>query len=171
MPGDIEIIRTEGRHGDLQEEEVILQLMGKVSGFIFRHRDEPTVFWMGDTIWYEDLEQLILQYKPEIIICHSGGNKFPADSPVLGENKLSRTSGSLIMDKEQTLALCQLAKDSIVIATHLGALDHETVTRKELHDYVKQHQIDAKAFFIPEDGEVLSFPEELKPHQKPGKYS
>ena len=131
--------------------------MGEVSGFIFRHTHEPTVYWMGDTILYEALEQIITQFNPEVIICHSGGNIFPADSPLLGDNKLSKATKCLIMDKEQTIALSNFAKDSTVIATHLGALDHETVTRKELIAYGKKHKVHANPLLVPEDGDILTF--------------
>jgi orotate phosphoribosyltransferase len=43
-----------------------------------------------------------------------------------------------------------------IIASHMDAINHMTLSRKELRDHVKQHGIQDRVR-IPEDGEVLKF--------------
>ena len=50
----ITITRTAGQHGN----EIWATRMGPVSGFIFRADNEPTIYWAGDTIWYEAIQSL-----------------------------------------------------------------------------------------------------------------
>lgn len=68
------ITRTAGQHGN----EVWAARMGPVAGFIFQADNEPTIYWTGDTIWYEAVEQLVLETEPDIIITHSSGASFEA---------------------------------------------------------------------------------------------
>ena len=68
---DISITRTTGQHGTGEWAEK----MGNVSGFIFRSEGEPTVYWMGDTIWYNEVRQIVKEVQPHVIITHSSGGK------------------------------------------------------------------------------------------------
>src|SRR5262245_54304873 len=83
---DITITRTPGQHGQGE----VLQQLGKVSGFVLQAPREPTVYWAGDTIWYEPVGQVIAQMQPDIIITHSCG-------AVWGEY------GYIVMDAAQTV--------------------------------------------------------------------
>ena len=65
--------------------------------------------------------------------------------------------GLIVMDAEQTVKVCNYAPDAKVIATHMEALDHATVTRAQLRDYAQQQGIDDEQLLIPVDGDVLSF--------------
>ncbi|MCP3939934.1 MAG: MBL fold metallo-hydrolase [Desulfobacteraceae bacterium] len=137
----IEITRTPGRHAGNQKWEDIL---GKVAGFVLKADDEPLVYWVGDTILYDGIKNLIKRVKPDIILTHSCG-------AVLDD------SGPIVMDAGMTIEVCKMAPQSIVIATHMEALDHATVTRKELREMAEKTGIKADQLLIPEDGEVLSF--------------
>jgi L-ascorbate metabolism protein UlaG (beta-lactamase superfamily) len=48
----LRLIRTPGQHGT----GVWAARMKQVSGFVFQATGEPTVYWCGDTIWYEGVE-------------------------------------------------------------------------------------------------------------------
>jgi len=136
----VTISRTPGRHGSGD----VLNDMGQVSGFVFKADDEPTVYWAGDTIWYEAVEQIIEEIQPDVIITHSSG-------AVWGQGTL------IVMDAAQTIAVCQAAPKSRVVATHMESLDHGTVTRAELRALAKAAGISAEQLLIPDDGEELSF--------------
>ena len=136
----IAITRTACQHGSGE----VLAEMGKASGFIFQADDEPTVYWAGDTILNDDVMAIITQTRPEIIITHSCG-------AVWGDNVL------IVMDAAQTVAVCQAAPWSKVIATHLDSLDHATVSREALRHYADAHGVAAKQLLIPADGERLTF--------------
>ncbi|MEW6735094.1 MAG: MBL fold metallo-hydrolase [Acidobacteriota bacterium] len=136
----VTITRTAGQHGN----EVWATQMGHVAGFIFRADNEPTIYWTGDTIWCEAVEQLILETKPDIIITHSSGASFETGQPI-------------IMDGQQTIAVCRVAPHSIVIATHMETFDFDTVSRKDLRAISEAEGIEAKQLLIPADGEILLF--------------
>jgi len=137
----ITIRRTPGRHG---LSEAILRQMGPVAGFVFEAEDEPTVYWAGDTVWYDEIRANIGHWQPEIIITHSGG-------AIWGEDEL------IVMDAGQTVAVCKSAPEATVVATHLEALDHCPVSRAELRQYARQHGIRDEQLRIPEDGAVIEF--------------
>lgn len=135
----VTITRTDGRHG----EGDTAQLMGKVSGFVFQAEGEPTIYWCGDTVWYETVQQVIDAYQPDIIVTHSCGAVW-GDDP-----------RPIVMDAEQTVALCQYAPQSKVIAVHMEALDHATVSRADLRAYADEQGISTDRLLIPADGDMI----------------
>lgn len=137
---NIKIKRTIGVHGS----GVWAERMGVVSGFLFRASGEPSIYWAGDTIWYQAVAEVIATHKPDVIITHSSGARFKDSDPI-------------VMDAEQTLEVCRAAPDSIVVAIHMEALDHGTVTRLALHETAKAADIPDAQLRIPADGESLEF--------------
>ena len=138
----MEIVRTPGQHGAGE----ILKFTGLVSGFVFKQVQEPVLYWIDDSIWYDEIKGVIDTYTPDVIICHAGGNILPmADTTYI------------IMDKVQALELANYAKGSTIIATHIGALDHGYETRESLREYLNLHHISQAKFLIPLDGDDISF--------------
>lgn len=138
--GDLEIIRVEGQHGTGEWADK----MGKVSGYILRAEGEPTVYWCGDTIWYPAVEDIIKNYLPDVIITHSSGAKI-------------KQSGPLLMDDEQTVALCKAAPQAKVIAIHMDCLDHGIIDRGGLAAHAAANDISSDQLIIPRDGEEIEF--------------
>lgn len=136
----IRLIRTTGQHGS----GIWAEKMGQVSGFVFQANGEPTVYWCGDTIWYDEVEKVVRDYQPDVIITHSCGAEFESKSPI-------------VMDAEQTIAVCRAAPDAVVVAVHMEAYDHSTVTRADLRAFATAQGITAEQLRIPDDGETLSF--------------
>jgi L-ascorbate metabolism protein UlaG (beta-lactamase superfamily) len=136
----ITITRTPCQHGSGE----VLKKMGQASGFVFQAEHEPTVYWAGDTVWSETVADIIVRTQPKIIITHSCG-------AVWGDNVL------ILMDAAQTVAVCHAAPDSVVIATHMDAVDHATVSREALRLYAEAHGIGPERLLIPADGEKMVF--------------
>jgi L-ascorbate metabolism protein UlaG (beta-lactamase superfamily) len=134
------ITRTAGQHGN----DVWAARMGSVPGFIFRADNEPTIYWTGDTVWYEAVRQLVRETEPDIIITHSSGASFENGHPI-------------IMDGQQTIEVCRTAPQSVVITTHMEAFDFDTVSRKDLRALAEAEGIEARQLLIPADGETLVF--------------
>ncbi len=132
------IIRTEGHHGTGEIEKA----MGKVSGYILQAANEPVVYWAGDTIYCNEVKQVISEYNPDYIITHSCGATLD-------------NSGPIIMDAKQTIDVCKNSNDSIIIAVHMEALDHATVTRKDLRKLANKEGILEENLLIPNDGDIL----------------
>jgi hypothetical protein len=62
----------------------------------------------------------------------------------------------IVMGTAQTIAVCQAAPKSIVVATHLDALDYAPISRSALHQYADAHGIQPEQLLIPADGETLT---------------
>jgi len=142
--GGIQLTRTAGQHGT----DAVGRTMGAVAGFVFAAPAQPTIYWAGDTILYDEIYAAINRYQPDTIITHSCGARWPDDA---GDRQL------IVMDATQTVAVAQDAPASIVIATHMEALDHATISRAELRAAAVAAGIPATRLLIPADGEKLSF--------------
>ncbi len=136
---DIRLYKTPGQHGRGE----ILNSMGNVSGVIFQHPEEKSLYIAGDTVWYEGIHDVITSYQPEIIIVNGGANQ-----------KLA--CGSIVMDKEDIYQLALAAPNSIIISSHMEAMNHWTLSRQELRDFVLQKGLTTQVY-VPEDGESYKF--------------
>lgn len=136
----ITITRTPAQHGTGE----VLKEMGSASGFVLQAQNEPTLYWAGDTIWYQAVEDVIAQFRPDIILTHSCG-------AVWGDNVL------IVMDAAQTIKVCRAAPKAIVVATHMEALDHATITRSDLRAFAEKENIKPAQLIIPKDGERIPF--------------
>ena len=111
----IEFHCVPARHGT---SDAVLGDMGTTCGYVLRAQKEPTVYWTGDTVWYEGVAETIAKWRPDIILTHSGG-------AVWNKNEL------IIMEANQTVEVCRQAPCSQVVAIHMEAFDHCTSTRSE----------------------------------------
>ena len=136
----ITITRTGGMHG----EGEILKMMGNVSGFVFQAENEPTLYWVGDSIWWDEVAEVINRFSPDVIITHSGGATIPGYDPI-------------IMNGEQTLAVAHAAPAAKIVAIHMEALDHCPVGRSELRKLAGESNVSPTRLLIPADGETISF--------------
>lgn len=136
----IEIIRTPGQHG----VGIWAHTMGAVSGFVFKADNEPTVYWTGDTIWYDGVKDSIQEHKPDVIITHSSGARLGNSEPI-------------IMDGSQTVSACKFAPDAKVVAVHMESLDHYKITRESLRKLAEREGVSSERLLIPKDGEEIVF--------------
>ncbi|MGY5776702.1 MBL fold metallo-hydrolase [Rhizobium sp. LEGMi135b] len=119
----------------------VVEKMGSVIGFTLKASGEPTVYWAGDTVLYPPVAETIEQVSPDIIITHSCGARWDGDL--------------IVMDDEQTLEVSRLAPQATIIATHMEALDHATVTRGDLRQTADAAGLDPSRLLIPADGDTL----------------
>ncbi|WP_454193857.1 MBL fold metallo-hydrolase [Paenibacillus sp. Marseille-Q7038] len=136
---DIQLIKTKGEHGRGE----ILKHAGEVCGVIFKHSNEKTLYFTGDTVWYEAVEETINAHKPEIIVANAGDNHF-------------LTSGSLIMGTEDLYEVYKTAPDAKIIAVHMEAVNHWGLSREELKNFINEKEISASVL-VPDDGDSYSF--------------
>ena len=136
----VELTRTPGQHG----VGVWAQSMGNVSGFVFKAENEPTVYWAGDTILYDEVKNVISEHKPDVIITHSSGARLGNSEPI-------------IMDGFQTVETCKFAPEAKVVAIHMESLDHFKISRADLRSLADREGIGPGDLLIPDDGEVLEF--------------
>lgn len=133
------IHRTPGQHGT----GLLAEQMGQVSGFVLRAEGEPTVYWAGDTIWYPAVTEVLATIRPQVVITHSSGARFKEGDPI-------------VMDADQTTTLCRAAPQATVVAVHMEALDHGTVSRAALRAAAETWDIGPERLLIPADGQTIT---------------
>jgi hypothetical protein len=89
------------------------------------------------------VEAVLTQERPDIVLVHGCG-------------ALWNGKGPLVMDVEMIALTLDLAPFAQVIVTHLDAVDHATVSRKDLRRLVSAGATGADRLVIPEDGEILT---------------
>lgn len=138
----IHITRTDGHHGMGE----VGGKMGRVSGFVLQASGEPTLYWAGDTILCDEVRDAITRFQPKIIVTHSSGAMWLNSA---NQREL------IVMDARQTIEVCQLAPESIVIAVHMESLDHATVSRSELRAEAELADVSTLRLLIPSDGDQI----------------
>jgi L-ascorbate metabolism protein UlaG (beta-lactamase superfamily) len=135
---EISITPTPGQHG---RGEILIKT-GSVMGFFMRAAGEPTVYLAGDTVLTADVLEVIRNGKPDVIVTHSGGANIGGDL--------------IIMDDSETIELFRNARNAIVVAVHMEALDHCPVTRLQLREAADAAHIPEHRLLIPADGQGLA---------------
>ena len=118
------------------------ELLGEAMGVILQSDGEKTIYIVGDTIWINDVEQVMHKYQPDIVILNTGYAQV--------ENL-----GPIIMGKEDVLRTHNILPKAHIISTHMESVNHFGQTRKEIREYVDLYKITDQVS-IPEDGEVVN---------------
>ena len=138
------IKRTNGQHGTGSWGE----RLNPVSGFVLQSPGEPTVYWVGDSVWCDEVQHALDEFQPQVIITHSGGAEL-------------EDSGPIIMDAVQTIKVCEAIPTSVVIATHFEALDHCKTSRNTLRFAANEAGIAVDRLRIPGDGEQITIDKDI----------
>lgn len=144
--GGVKISKTGGQHGtdEMYAVPALAKPLGEAMGVVFQAPGYKTLYLAGDTIWRPEVDQAIEKFQPEVIVLNAG------------KAKMSGYEGSIIMGEEDVLRATQLAKDAKIVAVHMDAINHMSLTRAELRSYVQKHGIDSRVD-IPADGAALQF--------------
>ncbi|MGV2941431.1 MBL fold metallo-hydrolase [Mesobacillus sp. LC4] len=135
----VQLIKTKGEHGRGE----ILKLAGLVCGVVFKHDTEKTLYVAGDTVWYEGVQEAIDTHTPEVIVVNAGDNQF-------------LQGGSLVMGKDDVLEVHKAAPSAKIIASHMEAVNHWTISREELKSFLNENGI-STSVLVPNDGESYTF--------------
>ena len=141
---NIHLSKVGGQHGTDTMYAVpdLAKRLGDTMGVIFQGKGIKTLYIAGDTIWCDETTRVIGNYKPEIIILNTG------------YARLKNFDKSIIMGKDDVKHAYQTATNAIIIATHMDAVNHAMLTRKELHEYITKDEIDDRVL-VPNDGETI----------------
>lgn len=135
----IRVRRFGGHHG----KGKISEKMGAVSGFLLSSDQEPSIYFPGDTIWCEEVQDALTSYCPDIVAAFSGAAQFL----VGGRITMS------VCDIRKIASAVPMAK---LIAVHMEAYNHCMLTRKKLSSFSEKHGF-AQRLWIPENGEERSY--------------
>ena len=139
----ITLIKTSGQHGKDNVLENMKELLGDVCGIVFKHPEEKTLYIDGDTIWCKAVEDSLKKYHPDIIVLNS------CDAKVIGDE-------SIIMGKQDVYEVYKAAPDATIIASHMESVNHATLSRKELREFLSEKGI-IQRVLVPEDGQSYAF--------------
>ena len=131
----VQLIKTKGEHGRGE----ILKRTGLVCGIVFKHSAEKISYITGDTVWYEAVQEVIYKHTPEIIVANAGDNQF-------------FEGGSLVMGKDDVYEVYKAAPNSKIIAVHMEAVNHWTLSREQLKRFINEKGITSNVL-VPDDGE------------------
>jgi L-ascorbate metabolism protein UlaG (beta-lactamase superfamily) len=137
---NIELIRTGGRHGTGE----IGRQMAPVSGFALRATGEGTLYIAGDTIFCPEVEEALLEKRPDVTVVNAGAARFLVGEPI-------------VMTAQDVVRVCLTLPTTRVIAVHLEALNHCPLTRDELQEKLREEDL-LQQVEIPEDGAVIDAP-------------
>lgn len=140
---NIHIERVNAQHGDLKTSA----MLGSTSGYILSAKDEPKIYFLGDTIFTDEVKNNILQYKPDILVINAGSPKFLDSSPLVMD----------IYDIEKTIKINTNLQFVIV---HLDTFNHCIETREIIKEYFnskKLKELNIDNFLIPDDNETIYF--------------
>lgn len=116
--------------------------MGNVMGFMIQLPNEPSVYISADTIYTEDVNELLKGQKPDISILACGSAQLDIGKP-------------LLMHMKDILRFVENAPGK-VLANHMEALNHCPTSREELRVALSENGFQEKVA-VPEDGEVVSY--------------
>lgn len=144
--GGVKITKTGGQHGtdEMYAVPALAKPLGEAMGVVFQAPGYKTLYLAGDTIWRKEVDQAINQYRPEVIVLNAG------------KAKMAGFEGSIIMGEEDVLRASKAAKNAQIVAVHMDAINHMSLTREELRAYVKKQGIEGRVD-IPDDGASLEF--------------
>ncbi|MDQ7734462.1 MBL fold metallo-hydrolase [Halomonas sp. SpR1] len=145
--GGVQLHKTGGQHGSdtLYAVPELAQSLGEVMGVVFEAPGQKTTYLVGDSVWRDEVEQVLAHFNPEVIVLNTGA------AEVTGFE-----GDPIIMGKEDTLRTHQAAPRATIIAVHMDAVNHMTLSRDELADYVQEEGLQEHVL-IPADGELVSF--------------
>lgn len=140
----ITLWKTGGQHGSdaLYANPALAARMGETSGLVFDSAGEKRLYIAGDTVWAPPFTDSLQRYQPEVIVLNIGCATVEGFGPI-------------IMGKEDARRTLDLLPQSIVVASHMEAVNHCLLSRAELREYSRENSIE-QCVLIPDDGEMLA---------------
>src|SRR5690606_24679858 len=142
----VRLTRTGGRHGSdaMFAVEPVAGLLGQAMGVVFQAPGAATVYVVGDTTWHGEVEQALAAFKPDVVVLNTGDARVPG------------FTGSIIMGRDDVLRAARAAPGAVIVATHMDAINHMTLSREVLRDHVRQNGLEDRVR-VPADGETMAF--------------
>ena len=139
---------TGGRHGTEQMYAIaaLAGRLGHSSGVVFQHPGQRSVYVAGDTVWAAEVEQAMTRFRPDVVVLNAG------------HAQLAGIPGSIIMGAEDVLKAHELLPEAVVVAVHLEAVNHATLSRAALREFIARHGLPAERVLVPEDGQSFRWP-------------
>lgn len=141
---DVRLTKTPGQHGSDEAIRQIGHRLRQVCGVVFQHSEEPKLYLAGDTVWNAFVVQSLAAHAPDVILLNCG------DAQING-------LGSIIMGTQDVLEVARAAPKAMLVATHMEAVNHATLSRAELRKFAEVNGF-SQNLIVPEDGEQVCLP-------------
>lgn len=143
---NVKISRTHGQHGpdSLYAVPARAEFAGDAMGFILQSEGVQTLYVVGDTIWMPYVDVALNAYNPDIIVMNTG------------YAMVNGIVGSLIMGKDDIIHMYKVMPEAKIIAVHMDAVNHTTISRAEVREFVKSNKLEDRVY-VPHEGEILKF--------------
>lgn len=138
---DLTLTRTEGSRPGPTIAKGAGELSGQVSGVVFRHSAERTLYLAGDTVWSDQVRQVLSSYQPEVIILNTGYAQMEGIGPVM-------------MGAADVAEVALAAPNARIVASHMEAFSHCVLLRDDLRDFAEWEGFSDR-LLIPLDGERI----------------
>ena len=142
----VTLSKTGGQHGtdQMYATPPVAHALGAAMGVVFQAPLHKTLYLAGDTIWRDEVDQALAQYNPDVVVLNAG------------YAQLNGFEGAIIMGKDDVLRAAQIAPNATIVAVHMDAINHMTLSREELSRFVRKEGIQSRVE-IPQDGALLKF--------------
>lgn len=151
----VSLYRTFGQHGSdvIWKYDYLRKALGSSIGFVLKAPGQEPIYIAGDTVWHPEVEAEIQKHKPGTIVLNTGGASLETDV-----NRISypwvKADPEIIMNKEDVEKAYKVAPQAKIITVHMDAINHMTVTRKDMKKFVEEKGLGSRVH-IPQDGEVI----------------
>lgn len=142
--GKITLHKTGGSHGTvaMYTNPKLAEALGDAMGVVLQAEQHKTLYLMGDTLWTVDVNKALNRYQPEIVVMNTG------------DARLEGFDGGIIMGIEDVVQASKQLPHTKIIAVHMDAVNHATVSRQQLREFIEKNQLN-KQVNVPDDGETI----------------
>ena len=134
----VRLARTGGHHGT----GAIGEAMAPVSGFVFEVDNGLPVYLAGDTIWCDEVAEVISTHRPGVIIVNASGARFLEGDPI-------------VMTAEDVAEVHRAAPEAMIVIVHLEAINHCLETREHYRSRLPELGVEMDRIRIPYNGESV----------------
>ena len=144
--GGVTLCKTPCRHGAPEKAKPVFAAVGiryEAMGVVLKAAGEPTLYMVGDTIWYEAVAESLARFRPDAAVINAARAE-------------TGGSGPIIMGLEDIAALHEAAPEMKIVASHLDTVGHATLSRADIRAWAREKGL-TDILLVPEDGEILTF--------------
>ncbi|MBE2895343.1 MBL fold metallo-hydrolase [Pasteurellaceae bacterium HPA106] len=140
------LTKIAGQHGtsEMYANPSIAKRLGESMGILIHEINDSSLYLVGDTIWIDEVESVITQLQPDIIVLNTGYARITNDK------------GSIIMGYDDVYRCYHLSPNSSLITVHMNALNHCTITSEDMKKFIMENKLQDRVY-IPKEGEVIGF--------------
>lgn len=132
--GNVKLTKTPARHGTIKP-------CGDACGIIFTAPNEKTLYLVGDSIWFDGVQNSLKKFQPDVVIVNGCAAELV-------------DYGRLIMNDEDIDCIRQTLPTAKIVVSHMDNVAHATISRHEMRGHLARRGVE---YFMPADGETLEF--------------